>query len=622
MSIKRCLLSLLCMSAGVLHAQDTLRSVVLDEVVTSVTKSPADVRRLPLTVSIVGPERLGLHHANSVLGTLSEEVPGLYVTQRGMMGYGVQSNPGGTIKIRGVGGMANLLVLIDGQPQYAGLYGHPIADNYQTTMTERVEVIRGPASLYYGSNAMGGVVNIVTGRAAQYPPLTTVSLAGGSYGTFDVGAQSRMKRDRFSVAVGLQYNRTDGQRSNMDFEQYAGYLSLGYDLGSHWQTLLNGNLNYFNSSNPGKQDNPITDNDMHVMRYTVAAGVQNSYEHTSGSLRMYYNGGHHRIDNGYRPQDGEMPSPVEYVHNDLMAGVSAVQTFRFFPGNQTTFGADWQIFGGHAWNQRKADKVQTADLIRKTQHELAAYVDFRQQLASWLSADVGFRYDHHSQTGGVCIPQGGLAFVPAADAQVKAVVGRGFRNPTIRELYMYAPANDDLKPENMMNYELSYQHHLLGRRLMFGANLFYLHADNLIETRVSGGQPLNVNMGRIDNAGLELEAHCSVWKGWYLSANYSYLYMDRPVEAAPEHKLYVAARYEHRHFGVHTALTCIGGMLKVDGNGAKTGYAMWNAGADWHLNKYLSLYVTADNLLAVKYEIIDGFPMPRTTFMGGMTVTF
>ena len=98
--------------------------------------------------------------------------------------------------------------------------------------------------------------------------------------------------------------------------------------------------------------------------------------------------------------------------------------------------------------------------------------------------------------------------------------------------------------------------------------------------------------------------------------------MDRPVEAAPEHKLYVAARYEHRHFGVHTALTCIGGMLKVDGNGAKTGYAMWNAGADWNLNKYLSLYVTADNLLAVKYEIIDGFPMPRTTFMGGMTVTF
>lgn len=58
-------------------------------------------------------------------------MPGLFVTTRGVLGYGLSTGAAGAIKMRGIGGMADMLVLIDGLPQYAGLYGHPLADTYR-----------------------------------------------------------------------------------------------------------------------------------------------------------------------------------------------------------------------------------------------------------------------------------------------------------------------------------------------------------------------------------------------------------------------------------------------------------------------------------------------------------
>ena len=83
------------------------------------------------------------------------------------MGYGVSDGAAGSMNLRGIGGAAGMLILIDGHPQYMGLMGHPIADAYQSMLAERVEVLRGPASVLYGSNAMGGVVNIVTRKIQQ-----------------------------------------------------------------------------------------------------------------------------------------------------------------------------------------------------------------------------------------------------------------------------------------------------------------------------------------------------------------------------------------------------------------------------------------------------------------------
>ena len=160
--------------------KDTTR---MNEVVVTGTRNATDARYLPLTVTSISNEKLNEHYRSSVLPTVMEQTPGLFSTSKGMLGYGVSTGSAGELKVRGVGGGAQLLVLIDGQPQYAGLMGHPVPDAYQTMMAEKVEVLRGPASLLYGSNAMGGVLNIVTRQMNQDGCKTDIRLQGGSYGT-------------------------------------------------------------------------------------------------------------------------------------------------------------------------------------------------------------------------------------------------------------------------------------------------------------------------------------------------------------------------------------------------------------------------------------------------------
>ena len=101
------------------ESQDSLRSVDLPEVVATGTRSEADPRLLPMTVSVISQAQLEERNEINVLPTLTAEVPGLFVTQRGVLGYGVSTGGSGGIKVRGIGGSPNtdMLVLIDGLPQ-------------------------------------------------------------------------------------------------------------------------------------------------------------------------------------------------------------------------------------------------------------------------------------------------------------------------------------------------------------------------------------------------------------------------------------------------------------------------------------------------------------------------
>ena len=193
----------------------------ISEVVVTGTRKASDVRHLPMTVSVVGREAIEESADPSLLPLLSEQVPGLFVTSRGVMGYGVSGGAAGAMSIRGIGGApqagiptTGVMVLIDGHPQYMGLMGHPIADACQSMMAERVEVVRGPASVLYGSNAMGGVINIVTRKMEEDGVSTSVNAGGGSYGSVQTEVSNRIRSGRFSSVVMGSYNRSDGHRSN------------------------------------------------------------------------------------------------------------------------------------------------------------------------------------------------------------------------------------------------------------------------------------------------------------------------------------------------------------------------------------------------------------------------
>ena len=178
------------------------QNVKIDSVVVTGARYASDIRHLPMTVSVVGREKIEQSLQPSLLPTLTEQVPGLFTTARGIMGYGVSDGAAGGISLRGLsGGSGRLMVLIDGHPQYMGLMGHPIADAYQSLMAERVEVLRGPASVLYGSNAMGGVVNIVTRGMREDGVKTYADIGYGSYNTLQTEATNRIRKGRFTSVV-------------------------------------------------------------------------------------------------------------------------------------------------------------------------------------------------------------------------------------------------------------------------------------------------------------------------------------------------------------------------------------------------------------------------------------
>lgn len=132
--------SLLSISGMAQTKKDSIqagRNYMIDEVVVTGTRNETDVRHLPMTISVVGRQQIEKRYEPS-LPLLTEQVPGLFTTSRGIMGYGVSTGAAGGMSLRGIGGSptAGLLVLIDGHPQYMGLMGHPIADAYQSMMAE------------------------------------------------------------------------------------------------------------------------------------------------------------------------------------------------------------------------------------------------------------------------------------------------------------------------------------------------------------------------------------------------------------------------------------------------------------------------------------------------------
>ena len=441
----------------------------LPEVVVTGTRNAVDVRHLPMTVNVIGRQKLVEQHQSSVLPTVMQQVPGLFVTSRSMMGYGVSTGAAGGINMRGItGGAGQLMVLIDGHPQYQGVYGHPISDSYQTLMAERVEVLRGPASVLYGSNAMGGVLNFVTRGPAWNNSVVPNSMVGaGSYGTVQTEASNQVRSGRFSSTVAAQYNRTDNHRPRMGFEQYGGYLNLGYDINAHWNAYVDANITHFNASYPGSTDKPMYNADQWITRGVVSAALENHYGRTNGALSVYSNFGRHKKDDG--TADAAKPTARYFRSKDALTGISWYQSAQLFEGNRLTVGIDYQHIYGNAYYTSK----QTGEVLdtpnkqsgKSYRNEIAGYMDFRQDLTPWLTVDAGVRLDNHSITGTEWVPQAGVVVRPIDTGEAKAMVSKGFRNPTMREMYLYPPSNTDLKPERLWNYELSWRHRLSGIHL-------------------------------------------------------------------------------------------------------------------------------------------------------------
>jgi len=607
---------------------DTVDVRHIGEVVVTGSRTVSDPRHLPMTLTVVSDEALRAHERPNLLQTVAEQVPGLFLTQRGMMGFGVSTGAAGSLTMRGMAaGSGRMMILIDGHPQYNGIYGHPVSDANLTTMAERVEVVRGPASTVYGSNAMGGVINIISRQARREGASANIGIAAGSWGTVQTDATARYKSGRFSSSVAVQYGRSDNHRPRMGFSQYGGHLQLGYEIDPHWEASLNADITHFAASYPGTVQTPMIEADQWITRGVAELALRNDYGLSRGGMSVYYNFGRHKINDGYAA-DGGSPQTELFRSSDALAGLSLYQSMALFAGNSLTVGLDYQHIYGHAWytSRQTGETVTTGrrgmQSCRESNNEWAAYIDFRQDIARWLTLDAGIRLDSHSEAGTEWVPQFGVVARPMASGEIKAMISKGFRNPSCREMYLYGTANEELRAERMWNYELSWKHRL--PRMVYSIAAFYLKADNLIETRQitdaeGNAATRNVNTGKIENYGLEGELTWQASRRLSITTNHSYLHTSKPVQAAPEYKGYVGATWKMERFSLVAGLMQLCGLRTGDSRSEHA--TLLNATVSYRLSPQVTLWGKGDNLLAQRYQLVEGYPMPRATFMAGIRIS-
>lgn len=598
-------------------------TIILDDIVVTGTMPKVNLRNVPMSISVVTGNKITQRLQPSLLPLLAEEVPGLFISQRGVMGYGVAAGAAGGMSIRGIGGSptSGVLVLIDGHPQYMGLMGHPLADSYQSMMTERVEVVRGPASVLYGSNAMGGVINIITRKQESDGSHKSAQFSYGSYNTLSAELSGGFRKSQFYTNGSLSYNHSDGHRENMDFEQFNGYIKAGYDFTDNWNSFIDVNLSKSLSSNPGAVTSPIIDNDADILRGVASASLENNYDNTSGAVKLFYNFGTHNINDGYNDYSSFIPD-YRFRSNDQMFGASAYQSFSFFEGNKTTAGIDLQRFGGEAITKFPNEPARDSTQVDIHLNNVAVYLNVQQTVMDErLTFNAGIRLDHHELNGSEWVPQLGLSFIPTSYTSIKGILSKGFRNPTIRELYMFPPRNADLKAERLMNYEISLLQMLPEIGISLGINLFYIKGDNIIQTQIVEGRPLNVNSGEVENRGFELTANYNISEELGLSANYSLLDMTYKIIGAPEHKFYVNANYNIGNWEISSGVQYLGNLYTaVRPEPVTENVWLWNARVNYKALEWLNIFVRGENLLGEKYEINIGYPMPGATVFAGIGI--
>lgn len=601
---------------------DSLKAVNLNRVVVTANKARVNRSNVPLTISVIERAEIETAGGSSVLPVLSQLVPGLFVTQKGMLGFGVASGSAGVINIRGVGQGSKVLMLFDGQPQWAGVFGHSIPDLYLSSDVERVEVIRGPGSLMYGSNAMGGVVNIISRSNLIDGRFTKARLSYGAYNTARFMVNNSYNSGKFSSFISLNHDRTGGHRNNSKFNITNGLAKVGYKLNNYFNLNAHISLAKIYNENPGKVGESILDNKMDIIRSSASLAIENSHKYGSGAVKLFFNSGDHLIDDGYSLN--EMPKTYLFNSADHNYGIMVYESLNIFSGNSFTIGFDYKNWGGKAWNEQKESGVKNYLADRAT-YETAGYFIVDQEFLEMLTLSAGLRFEYNSSFGDAWIPQIGLSLRPIQGSVVKASISKGYKSPTIKEMYMFPPQNPYLMPENMINYELSIGQTFLDSKVTAELNLFYIDGWNMIETVIINGIPKNLNTGYFNNNGVELQVSYRVKPQLKFDFNYSFLKTSKPMVSAPTHKLFAAANYSHDKLLLNANIQYIGDMYINTATKAKENYILLNLHASYKV-KVMGLdtrvFINGNNITGTSYSVIEGFPMPGATALFGIDVSF
>ncbi len=603
----------LCLFAGLLFGSSRSDSIEVkyrfNPIIKTGTKVSGAQRDIAASITVVNASKISQASSHSLMSIAESAVPGLYLTEWNVMGFGVAGSAAGKLSMRGIGGTADthIMILRNGRPDCMGLMGCTIADEFSSEGIERIEVIRGPASFLYGSNASAGVINIVTKSMKRDGYQTEIGAGYGAFNTHKYSIQHRGKSGNTDYQITASRKSTDGFRKDTDnpYESNGFSAHLRQRLSNKVTLEFNGNLSDIYLFDPGLTSSPKHDDWYDILRW--GGDLTLNYNHKLGDFytKVHGNFGKHKFADGWRSWDE-------------MIGLMLYQNLNLFTGNTSTVGFDIKNYGGYGenktldWQGNPGVPYTEKDIL-----EYAPYIHIQQFFFNRLIGSAGFRLENHSLYGTVPIPKFGLVYHMTGESTFRISHTKGFRSPSVRELYFFPTKNEDLQPDEFWNTELGFSHQFnQNLRLQFTA--YHIEGDNIITLapRSSGSGFQLSNSGRIENNGYEIE--CTWLPSHRLESGITWSYVDMKYVIAnmPAKKL---TWQTSGHFGpidLSANLMWISDWISKDtakpvaNTYTMKDYTILDVSASIRIYGPLQIKTTVKNCLDTRYQAMYGYPMP------------
>ena len=579
------------------------------------------------SVTVITGEQLR-RSGQSLLHDALRGTPGLNVVRAGSPGQQT------SIFIRGTESR-HTKVLLDGiplndpsSPSRAFDFSNLSVDNI-----ERVEVLRGPQSTLYGSDAIGGVINIVT-RRGQGPPRYRFSTMGGRFGTFRQSASVSGGTERVHYSLGGSFFESDG------FTTAAPRLGNTENDG-----FRNGNL----SGRFGLLASDTTDVDV-VVRYTDAEAQIDGYEFPVGPVDDLLR----KLKNetfAMRTQlrtemfDGLIEHKVGFSYTNFHRRDTNPGFFGTpaFDGSTAKF--DWQA-NALLYETARHRNVFTAGLdyldegasstmaARRSLHATGFYLQDHVVIDEGWSTVVGARWDRYSKAGSAETYRVTSRYLlDESDSAFHGSIGTGFRAPAINELFDPSLGNLDLRPERSFGWELGLEQPLGDGDLVVDVTYFRNDIDDLIVFQFDGTGPWGGRLYNVEQAltaGVETTANLRVSEATSASLGYTSLEArnrttDSRLVRRPSNTFRVGLDHRFDDEGVRVGLNYqwVDRRDDFDGAGFVTSldeYSLLNATVSWEYSDRVQLFARMDNITDETYEEVWGFASPRFAIYAGATI--
>lgn len=602
--------------------------------VVTATRLPTPAAEVASSVTVITSQEIERKQQRTLSDVL-RDVPGLSLVQTG--------GPGGltSIFIRGTNSN-HTKVFIDGidvaDPSTADGafdFAHVLASDI-----ERIEILRGPQSGLYGSDAIGGVINVVTNRGTGAPRFT-VGAEGGSFDTFNQTASASGLVNRFNYAFNVDHlhsgdipvtppdllppgrNAIGDSYDNTTFStQLGAELADSFDVGVVAR-YIDTDLRFTGEDFSAFPSVPASEQSQADTRQFFTRGTarvvlfDGALDQTLGVAYTRHYRRYLSPDTGFGPVD-----PTTYRGNrvkwDWLANLSIAT------GQVLTLGAESQ-----------QEEITTPVVAEATTN--AGFIQLQSSLAERLFNTISLRYDDHDRFGGETTYRIAPAvLVQGTGTKFKGSVGTSFKAPSLDQLFHdYTAfgffANPDLKPEESFGYDLGFEQALTRAHVQVGATYFHNNIDNLITINDAGTS--YVNVAEATTSGVEsFLAHALSdrlsWRADYTYTKAEDADLGTELLRRPKHKGSVEAHWQVTDAALLSATVLYVGS-RIDRSRDFTvprldtdSYTVVNLAGSYALNRTLTAFARIENLFDREYEDPTGFQRPGFGAFGGVQAVF